>query len=160
MNCVFTLVQLLRINPRGRRQPKIWELLCQLVVFLKQWVCSRAENNDIYIYISSRLTALLSQVIHTFLFTNAMFNVNRGPTCGLLGTGIQNTWLSLFMARFNLSTQVVYLQSCLVVTWLSSVTWNYHRLGAFFVHHTTVCTMPRQFMQSHMRKVHACLAVV
>ena len=44
MNCVFTLVQLLRINPRGRHQPKIWELLCQLVVFL--WFLS-----VLYIYI-------------------------------------------------------------------------------------------------------------
>ena len=35
VNCVFTHVQLLRINPRERRQPKIWELLCQLVVFLR-----------------------------------------------------------------------------------------------------------------------------
>ena len=31
---VTIYVHLLRINPRGRREPKIWDLLCQLVVFL------------------------------------------------------------------------------------------------------------------------------
>ena len=40
----ITHVQLLRINPRGRCEAKIWELLCQLVVFL--WFLS-----VLYIYI-------------------------------------------------------------------------------------------------------------
>ena len=33
------------------------------------------------------------------------------------------------------------------------------RLGAFCVHRTT-CTMSRHFMQSHVHRVHACLAVI
>ena len=28
---VVRIYELLRINPRGRRQPEIWELLCQFV---------------------------------------------------------------------------------------------------------------------------------
>ena len=47
VNRIFTHVKLLRINPWGRRQPKIWELLCQLVVFLRFL--------SVFIYIWSRL---------------------------------------------------------------------------------------------------------
>ena len=37
---------------------------------------------------------------------------------------------------------------------MADATWNCCRLGAFCVHHTTM-----HFMQSHIRKVYACLAV-
>ena len=40
---------------------------------------------------------------------------------------------------------------------MAGATWNCCRLGAFCVHHTT-CTMSRHFKQSHIRRVHACLA--
>ena len=47
---------------------------------------------------------------------------------------------------------MVYLQRRLVVTWLVAV-------SARSVFAIQSCTMSRQFMQRHIRKVYACLAV-
>jgi len=84
-----------------------------------------------YSPLSSRLTALLSHLI-------------------------LNEWLAFYSA-FWISTQVVYLQRCLVVTWLAP------RETAVFsarpLYTMQPCTTSRHFMQSHTRRVHACLAV-
>ena len=61
-------------------------------------------------------------------------------------------WVTVaFKSEFWISTEVVYLQHCLIVTWLVpretaavSIQW---------------CTVSRHFMLSHIRRVHACLAV-
>ena len=58
MNCVFTLVQLLRINPQGRRHPKIWELLRQLSCCF-----SLIFVSYIYIYITT-LNVLYTYVVN------------------------------------------------------------------------------------------------
>ena len=55
------------------------------------------------------------------------------------------------MAHFLISTEVLYLQCCLTVTWLVL-----HEIAAILVHSVyTVqsCTMSRHFMQSHIRRV-------
>jgi len=44
----------------------------------------------------------------------------------------------LFTARSWISTEVVYLQRCLVVTWLMSRTWNRCHLGTVCARHTTM----------------------
>ena len=52
---------------------------------------------------------------------------------------------------------MVYLQQCLVVTWL--VPLETAAVPARSVYTIQPCTMSRHFMQSHIRRVHACLAV-
>ena len=42
---------------------------------------------------------------------------------------------------------------------MAGVTWNCCRLGAGSVYTIQPCTMSRHFMQSHIRRMHACLAV-
>ena len=59
--------------------------------------------------------------------------------------------------RVLIFTEVVYLQCCLVVTWL--VPRETAAVSACSVHTIQPCTMSRHFMQSHIRRVHACLAV-
>ena len=53
--------------------------------------------------------------------------------------------------------QVVYLHRCLVVTWL--VPLETAAISARSVYTIQPCTISRHFMQIHIRKVHACLAV-
>ena len=57
----------------------------------------------------------------------------------------------------TVSTQVMYLQRCLVVTWL--VPCETAVISARSVCTPQPCTMSHHFMQSHIRWVHACLAV-
>ena len=52
---------------------------------------------------------------------------------------------------------MVYLQHCLVVTWL--VPHETAAILAHFVHTIQLCTMSHHFMQSHICRVHARLAV-
>ena len=52
---------------------------------------------------------------------------------------------------------VVYLQDCSDVTWL--VPCETAAVSARSVYTIQPCTMSRHFMQSHIRYVHACLAV-
>ena len=59
--------------------------------------------------------------------------------------------------RVLIFTEVVYLQRCLVVTWM--VPRETAAVSAYSVHTIQPCTMSRHFMQSHIRRVHACLAV-
>ena len=61
-----------------------------------------------------------------------------------------------FSARFWISTQVVYLQQCLVVTWL--VPRETADVSARSVYPIHPC-MSRHVIQSHISRVHACLAV-
>ena len=61
------------------------------------------------------------------------------------------------MARFRISPEVVYLQRWLVVTWL--VPRETAAVSARFVYTIQPCSMSRHFMQSRIRRVHACLAV-
>ena len=51
----------------------------------------------------------------------------------------------------------MYLQRCLVVTWL--VSRETAAVWAHFVYTMQPCTMSRHFMQSHIRRLYACLAV-
>ena len=74
----------------------------------------------------------------------------------LLSHMILNDWLA-FYSTFWISTQVVYLQRFLVVTWL--VPRETAAVSALSVYTIQPCTMTRHFMQSHIRRVHACWAV-
>ena len=68
----------------------------------------------------------------------------------LTALACDSAWVtSFFIARVWISTKVVYLQH-----WHGWCHMNCCHLGAFCVHHTTW-----HFMQSHIHKVHACLAV-
>ena len=56
----------LRINPRGRRQPKIWERLCQLVVFQTKHKKSKKSCGNLYAITCLLLTGvcfILSQCV-------------------------------------------------------------------------------------------------
>ena len=53
-----------------------------------------------------------------------------------------------------MSTEVVYLQRCLVVMWL--VSRETAAVSARSVYTIQPCTMSRHFMQSHIGRVHAC----
>ena len=75
---------------------------------------------------------------------------------------ILNEWLLIwfwffFTAPFWISTEMMYLQRCLVVTWL--VPRETAAASARSVYTIQPCTVSRHFMQSHIRRVHACLAV-
>ena len=61
-----------------------------------------------------------------------------------------------FTAHFWISTQMVYLQSCLVLTWL--VPRETAAVLAHFMFTIQPCTSHHS-MQNHISKVHACLAV-
>ena len=58
------------------------------------------------------------------LFLLIAFISRRSPLSGrltaLLLHAILNEWLWLFVARFGIATEILYLRRCLVVTWLVS----------------------------------------
>ena len=58
---------------------------------------------------------------------------------------------------FWIATQVVYLQHCLVVTWL--VPCETAAILVRSVYTIQSCTMSYHFVQSHIHKVHVCLTV-
>ena len=68
-------------------------------------------------------------------------------------------WVTVFFfySAFWKSTQVVYLQCFMVVTWL--MPRETAAVSARSVYTIQPCTMSSHFMQSHIRRVHACLAV-
>ena len=67
-------------------------------------------------------------------------------------------WVTVALySAFWISTQVVYLQRCLVVTWL--VPRETAACSARSLYIIQPCTMSRHFMQSHIRRVLGCLAV-
>jgi len=71
----------------------------------------------------------------------------------LLTPVIPNEWQPvLYSAFLTISTELEYLQRCLVVTWL--VPQETAAISARFVYTTQPCTMSRHFMQSHIRRVH------
>ena len=57
-----------------------------------------------------------------------------------------------------MSTEVVHLRRCLVVIWL--VPRETAAISARSMYTIQSCSMSRHFMQSHIRRVHACLAVI
>ena len=63
---------------------------------------------------------------------------------------------SLFLAHFYISTKLVYLHHCLVVTWL--VPCEMPAISVCSVYIIQPSTMSCHFMQSHIRRVHAYLA--
>ena len=65
--------------------------------------------------------------------------------------------VTLFMARFCISAEAVYLQGCLNVTGL--VPRETAAVSARSVYTIQPCNMSHYFMQSHIRRVHACLVV-
>ena len=69
---------------------------------------------------------------------------------------IVNEWLA-FHSVFWTSTKVVCLQ--LFGCYMAGATWNYCCLGAGSVYTIQPCTMSCHFTQSHVRGVHASLAV-
>ena len=67
---------------------------------------------------------------------------------------ILNEWLLLFIGRFEHAPKWVYLQRCLVVAWLLPC-----EMAAISAHSVYICIITHHFMQSHIRRVYACLAV-
>ena len=68
---------------------------------------------------------------------------------------ILNEWC--FIACFWIATKVVYLQHCLIVRWL--VPRETGAISVCSVYIVQPCTISCPFMQSHICRVHACLAV-
>ena len=65
-----------------------------------------------------------------------------------------------FMAHFGISTEVVCLQRRLVQHYMAGATWNCCRLSAHSAYTIRPCaSLCCQFIPSHMRRVHVCLAV-
>ena len=70
---------------------------------------------------------------------------------------ILNEWLQPFIMRFWISIKVVYLQRYLVDTWLLKLLLPWRTLC---VHHATMHHgLQCPFMQSHIHRVHVCLAL-
>ena len=63
----------------------------------------------------------------------------------------------IFIARFSISTKVLYLQHCLVVTWL--VPRETAAMSGRYAYTIQPCIISRHFMQSHILRVHVCLVV-
>ena len=69
-----------------------------------------------------------------------------------------SNWVTVaFYSTFWISSEVVYVQRYLVFTWL--VPREATPVSARAMHTIQPCTMPRNFMQCHIRRVHACLFV-
>ena len=68
-------------------------------------------------------------------------------------------WVTSFLLHIfeYISTKLVYLQCCLVVTWL--VPRETAAISAHSVYTMQACTVSCHFMQSHIHRVHVCLAV-
>ena len=81
----------------------------------------------------------------------------RAKLTALLSLVVLSQWLTLFYSAFRISTQVVHFQHCLAVTWL--VPRETAAVSARSVYTVQPCVMSRHLMQSHIRRVHACLAV-
>ena len=62
-----------------------------------------------------------------------------------------------FYSAFGMSSDMVYVQRCLLVTWLAPR--ETAPVSARAMHTMQPCTLPRNFMQSHIRRVPACLFV-
>ena len=63
----------------------------------------------------------------------------------------------LSIVRFLIPTEVVYLQRCLIVTWLMPRETAADSESSVYT--IQPCTMSRHFMQSHIQRMHTCLAV-
>ena len=66
-------------------------------------------------------------------------------------------FVELFFFKY-VSTEMVYLQRCLVVTWLEPR--ETAAVSACFVYRVQPCTISGHFMQSHMSRVRVCLTVL
>ena len=64
---------------------------------------------------------------------------------------------SLFQGQFWISTKMVQIQHCLVVTQL--LPCETVAVSACSVYTIQPCTMSHHFLQSHVHRVHACLAI-
>ena len=67
---------------------------------------------------------------------------------------ILNEWLTSNSAFFNIHQSGIL--TVLVVCYMACAMWNFYHLSMFYIHHTT---MHHHFMQSHICRMHASLAV-
>ena len=70
---------------------------------------------------------------------------------------ILHEWLAFYAAFLDICIEVAYLRRCLTVTLL--VARETAAISVRSVYTIQPCTMSRHFMQSHIRRVHACLVV-
>ena len=101
----------------------------------------------------------MPQITHSAVvdrFYVALFSALEQTHCALVTCN--SKWATSFYSTLlTASTKVVYLQHCLVVTWLVL-----HETASILVHSVytiRLCTMSCHFMQSHMCRVPACLVV-
>ena len=89
-------------------------------------------------------------------FYVAPFSALEQTPCALVTC--DSKWATGFYSTLlTTSTEVVYLQHCLVVTWL--VLHETADILAHSVYTIRLCTISWHFMHSHMRRVPACLVV-
>ena len=82
----------------------------------------------------------------------ALFSTLKQIHCTFVACDFEWVTVAFYDAVWT-STQVVYLQCCLVVTRKCCC------LGAHFVYTTQPCTMLHHFMQSHMLRVQLCFVI-
>ena len=89
-------------------------------------------------------------------FYIALFSAHEHTHCAFVLC--DSIWVTVaFYSAFWISTKVVYIQCCLVVTWL--VPLEAAAVLACSVCSIQPCTMSHHFMQSQIHRVHAYLAV-
>ena len=126
------------------------------------WLHTESIHNSIVILgillsVNSKLE--LKQNLFVDHFYVALFSTLEQTHCVLVAC--DSKWVTVaFYSAFRISIQVVYLQHCLVVTWL--VPHETAVVSALSVYTIQTCTMSSHFMQSHivLCRVHAFLAAV
>ena len=119
------------------------------------------------VWYNSSAVILESPPIHGFGFDTkavaavdryytALFSTLKQTHCGLVACDYRRAAVAFYSAFWS-STRIVYLQHCLVVTWLVP-----HETAAILAHSVyaiQLCIMSHHFAQSHICRVYACLAV-
>ena len=104
------------------------------------------KNEKLLLLLITFYIALFSALKHWSRLTTLLLHV------------VLNEWLaSSFFGAFWISIKVVYMQCCLVVTWL--VPRETAAFSTFSVYTIQPCTMSRYFIENYIRRVQACLAV-
>ena len=100
------------------------------------------------------LDASIVQLMTMVTFITALFSTLEQSHCSSVACDSKRVTVA-FRSLFGIPTQVVYLQCCLIVTWL--VPRETAIISAHSVYTIQPCTMSCHFMQSHIQKVHAYL---
>ena len=123
------------------------------IIILKVYSSDAVPNKSTRIQYTL-LFIIINIIIDRFYM--ALFSALEQTHCAFVACKSEWVTVALYSA-FSISTEVVCLHRCLVVTWL--VPRETAAVSARSVYTIQPCTMTRHFMQSHVCMVHTCLAV-